>query len=345
MTKKVNLYFCVIILLFVSLLSGCSKKKEPVTDSAYMLGTHLNITIWTENEDEGKKVIKECFKRISEIEKKMSVNIKDSEINNINKNAGKEFVKVSAETSKVLNKALKYGEISNGAFDLTVGKFVKLWGIGTYNERIPSKSEIDDALKYVDYKLLKKDEKNGYKLDKEGMRIDLGGIAKGYAADEAYRILKSNGIENAVINLGGNIFTLGTRPDGEIWKIGIQDPFEPTGTYMGIVQFSDKAIVTSGNYERFFIKNNKRYHHIIDPKTGYPSENGIISTTIITNHSIDADALSTSVYILGVKKGLDLIEKLDDVECIIVTKNRKVYLSSGMKDKFKIKNNSFQIEN
>ncbi|QZY56609.1 FAD:protein FMN transferase [Crassaminicella profunda] len=345
MKKNFNIYFCIIILLFISLLSGCSKKKEVVTDSAYMLGTHLNISIWTEDENKGKEVIKECFERISEIEKKMSANIKDSEVNQINNNEENRLIKVSTDTSNVLNKALEYAKISNGVFDPTIGKLVKLWGIGTENEKVPQRLEIDDALKYVNYKLLKKEENNAYKLDKEGMRIDLGGIAKGYAADEVYRILKNKGVEHAVINLGGNIYTLGTRQDGQIWKIGIQDPFEPTGTYMGIVQFSDKAIVTSGNYERFFVKNNKRYHHIIDPKTGYPSENGIISSTIIANHSMDADALSTSVYILGVKKGLALVEKIENVECIIVTKDHKVYLSSGMKGKLNIENDRFQIEN
>ncbi|MCT4606693.1 MAG: FAD:protein FMN transferase [Marinisporobacter sp.] len=344
MKKFLNLHFFIILLLVVSLLAGCSKKKEVVTDSAYMLGTHLNISVWIEDEEEGKQVIKECIERISEIEKKMSVNIKASDINKINNNTGT-FVEVSKDTTKVLDKAIKYTEISSGAFDPTIGKLVKLWGIGTQEEKVPPKSEINNALKFIDYKSLKKKDKNEFKLDQEGMQIDLGGIAKGYAADEVYNILKSKGIEHALINLGGNIYTLGTRVDGQLWKIGIQDPFEPTGTPMGIVEFSDKAIVTSGNYERFFVKNGKRYHHIIDPKTGYPAQNGIVSSTIITDHSMDADALSTSVYILGVEKGLEVIERIKNVECIIITKDDKVYLSSGMKNKFKIENHRFQIEN
>ncbi|MCT4618585.1 MAG: FAD:protein FMN transferase [Marinisporobacter sp.] len=344
MKKFLKLYFCIILLLLMSLLAGCSKKKDIVTDSAYMLGTHLNISIWTDDEKEGKQVIKECFRRISEIERKMSVNIKASDVNKINNNAGN-FVKVSEDTTKVLNKGIKYTEISSGAFDPTIGRLVKLWGIGTQEEKVPKKIEIDEALKFVNYELLKKKDNNEFKLDKKGMQIDLGGIAKGYAADEVYSILKNKGIEHGVINLGGNIYTLGTKVDGQIWKIGIQDPLEPTGTPMGVVEFSDKAIVTSGNYERFFIKNDKRYHHIIDPKTGYPVQNGIISSTIITDRSMDADALSTSVYILGVEKGLMLIEKMKNTECIIITKDYRVHLSSGMKNKFKIENDRFQIEN
>lgn len=343
MFRKITMFVIIFMLLFGVFSLKDNKKDEVVTRSTFMLNTTLKISVWIDDESKGVEIIQECFERISEIEKKMSVNIKDSEVSQINKNAQKDFTKVSEDTSKVLNKAIHYAKLSNGAFDPTIGKLLKLWGFGTENQKIPRKTEIDDALKYVDYKLLVKNNKNEFKLENKKMRIDLGGIAKGYAGDEVYKIIKEKGVKRAIIDLGGNILTLGKKMDGEDWKIGIQNPFEPTGTPLGVIEESNKAIVTSGNYERFFVKNKKRYHHIIDSNTGYPSENGIIGDTIITNSSIDADALSTAVYVLGVEKGLALIENIENVECIIVTKDKKVYLSSGMKEKFKIEDTKFQI--
>ncbi|TCO79977.1 FAD:protein FMN transferase [Marinisporobacter balticus] len=345
MSKRMIILVIMLILLFTIALQGCSNKKEVVTRSTFMLNTKLDISVWIEDKNRGVEIIQECFKRISEIEEKMSVNIENSEVNKINDHTQKEFISVSKDTSEVLNASLKYAKLSNGAFDPTIGKLVELWGIGKENFRVPKKAEIDEVLRYVDYQLLINNGENKFKLAKDHMRIDLGGIAKGYAGDEVYKIIKKNSVEGAIINLGGNIIALGTKIDGSNWRIGIQDPFEPTGTHIGVVEASDKAIVSSGNYERFSIVNEKRYHHIIDPKTGYPSENGIISATIIANYSMDADALSTAVYVLGVEKGLELIENMENVESIIITKDYKVYLSSGIKGAFEIKNNKFQIVN
>jgi len=343
MGRKLNMIFTALILLISITLVGCEKKVEMVTDTAYMLGTQLQISVWTADKKAAEATIKESFDRISEIEQRMSVNIENSDISLLNENAGRNPVQVHDDVAFVIEKSLDYARISKGAFDPTIGKLVKLWGIGTKEERIPQQSEIEEAIQYVNYNLLSREGENKFKLDIEEMYADLGGIAKGYAADEVYSILKISGIQHAIINLGGNVFTLGKKVDESDWKVGIQNPFQPTGTHMGIVQISDKAVVTSGNYERFFVKDNKRYHHIIDPHTGYPSENGVISATIITNHSIDADALSTSVYVLGVEEGLKLVESLENVEGILITEDRRVYLSSGMKGKLDIVDNQFQF--
>ncbi|WP_110943219.1 FAD:protein FMN transferase [Inediibacterium massiliense] len=343
MGKKISIWTLYIFILLI-FLSGCSKEIKPVEDSSYMLGTYLKITIWTDDEQQGRQIIKKCFDRIQEIEKKMSINLEDSEINKINHASGENFIKVSQDTSEVLKKSLIYGELSKGAFDPTTGKLVELWGIGTDRERIPSQEEIENALQYVDYHLIKQKDEKYFKLEKKGMRIDLGGIAKGYAADEVYKILKKEKIEHALINLGGNIYAVGNKLDGSHWKIGIQDPLQKTGTHMGTLEISNQAVVTSGNYERFFIQNNQRYHHIIDPYKGYPAENGIISATIVTDQSMDADALSTATYILGVDEGMKLIESLENVECILITQDKGVYVSSGLKEKFNITNEKFQLK-
>ncbi|WP_129596873.1 FAD:protein FMN transferase [Anaerophilus nitritogenes] len=343
MNKKIVIGILYILTTLI-FLSGCSKELKPVEESSYMLGTYLTIKLWTDHEEEGKEIIKKSFDRIQEIEKKMSVNLEDSEINKINHASGEDFIKVSKDTSEVLKKSLSYAKISRGAFDPTIGKLVQLWGIGTDSERVPSREEIENALKYVNFHRIKEKNDDSFQLQNKGMRLDLGGIAKGYAADEVYKILKEKKIEHAMINLGGNIYAVGNKLDGSSWKIGIQDPLQKTGTHMGYLEVSNQSVVTSGNYERFFVQNNERYHHIIDPHKGYPAKNGVISATIVTDKSMDADALSTATYILGVDEGMKLIESLENVECILVTQSQEVYVSSGLKKKFNIINEKFHLK-
>ncbi|EPN2092521.1 FAD:protein FMN transferase, partial [Clostridium botulinum] len=182
-------------------------------------------------------------------------------------------------------------------------------------------------------------------LKRKGQAIDLGAIAKGYTADELKKVLLNYNVSSAFLSLGGNVYVLGNKPDKTPWKIGVQNPLEPRGDYLGIVSVSDKSVVTSGNYERFFERNGKRYHHIFDTKTGYPAEKGLISVSIISDKSIDGDALSTSVYTLGLDEGKKLIESLNNVEAVFVTKDKKVYITSGLKDTFKLTNTDFKLQN
>ena len=172
------------------------------------------------------------------------------------------------------------------------------------------------------------------RLARKGQIVDLGGIAKGYAADQAISIYKKHGITSAYINLGGNVSVLGGKPDGSPWIVGIQNPRQPIGRYIGTLKIRDKIIVTSGDYERYFIKDNIRYHHILNPKTGYPADSGLISTTIITGLSVDADALSTATFVLGLDKGRKLIESIEGVEAIFITTNKEIFITSGLKNIF-----------
>ena len=299
------------------------------------MGTLVQIKVY---DTEANQVIKKAFDLIDDLEQKMSLNIADSEINQINQAAGKKPIKVSAATYEVIKKALDYAKLSQGAFDPTIGPLVELWGIGTDQAQVPGKEELNKRLKLVDYKQVKlyPQEKKVY-LTTDKMSLDVGGIAKGYAADKVVDLLRKEGVDGAYISLGGNVSVLGTKPGDELWKIGIRDPkASDQGEVMASVELTDKTIVTSGNYERYFIEDGTRYHHILNPKTGYPARNKIISSTIVTDSSFEADALSTILYILGIQEGLNLINQLEGIEALVITKNNKVYLTSQLEDKVKI---------
>ncbi|MCR1935188.1 FAD:protein FMN transferase [Clostridium tepidum] len=340
--KYINILLLCIFL--PSIFVGCnSKSEEPVSRETYLMGTIINIKAYGKNAD---KAVQASVDKISDIENKMSLNISTSEINKINKNAGIAPVKVSKNTFDVVKASLIYSEKTKGSFDITVEPLVSLWGIGTDKARIPSKDEISNALSLINYKDVVINEKEStIMLKRKGQAIDLGAIAKGYTADELKKVLLNYNVSSAFLNLGGNVYVLGNKPDKTPWKIGVQNPLEPRGDYLGIVSVSDKSVVTSGNYERFFERNGKRYHHIFDTKTGYPAEKGLISVSIISDKSIDGDALSTSVYTLGLDEGKKLIESLKDVEAVFVTNDKKVYITSGLKDIFKLTNTDFKLQN
>lgn len=341
-----------ILLVFVLLvlgLSGCAKQEEtsgssePIAKTEYLLGTVVTITIY---DSVSEKVLDKALDRIREIENKMSLNIEGSEVNKINEKAGIDYVKVSDETYNVIERGNYYSKISDEKFDITVGPLVQLWDIAGENPRVPSKEEIESAKSLINHEDILFDKSNKkIKLKEKGMKIDLGGIAKGYSADSVAEVLRENGVEHAIINLGGNILTMGSKTTGEPWKIGIQNPDTSRGEYIGIIGVEDKTVVTSGIYERFFEQDGKKYHHILSPFTGYPIENSIAGVSIITTKSIDADGLSTSLFSLGVEEGLKKAETLEDVEVVFVTKDDKVYITSGLKDNFVLTDTNFTLAN
>ncbi len=326
----------VILLLpiFFASLVACSPIiwDDPVETEEFIMGTTITQRVYGSN---AEIATREVIDRLKTIENKMTVKLPDSELNLLNKMAGKGTVSLSRDTIYVLKKAKEFSQLSHGAFDATLGPIINTWGISTGKQRIPDDQEIRDLLLKVNYKDLIIDEnKLEVKLERTGQSVDLGGIAKGYAGDEAIGIYKKHGIESAYINLGGNVVVLGNRSDGKPWKIGIQNPRDVNGKYIGIVEVSDKAVITSGDYQRYFEENGERYHHIFDPNTGYPAKSGLISATIITELSIDGDALSTAVFVLGLEKGMDLVESLEDVEGIFITDDKNIYVTSGLKNNF-----------
>ena len=342
MRKNVRMiiFFLTVIILTV----GCQKKGgEDLSQTIFALGTVISINLFDEGSQE---LMTEIIEKINSIEKTMSKNLKDSEISQINRQAGISPVKVSEETFFVIDKAIQFAELSNGMFDPTLGPIIELWGIGTEAAKVPDLKELSALLSKVDYRKvqLNKKEQTVF-LELEGMALDLGGIAKGFAADSVIELLKVHKINNAMLNLGGNVFAYGKKDNGEPWKIAIQSSFDQRNSYFGYVEVVDKSVVTSGSYERYFEEDGVVYPHIFDAKTGFPVQTEVVSVTVIAASSIDADALSTILFALSIEEGIAIVEKLDGIECIYVTKDDRIYLSSGAKEFFVLTDSSYILNN
>lgn len=330
----------VILGLLAIMLAACSSSKSKINETPYeekqfLMGTYVQMRIY----DDGKKaVLGSAFQRVKELADKITVNQSDSEIDKINEAAGVKPVKVSKDVYYLLKEAYQYSQTSQGGFDLTIGSITSLWRIGFSDARKPSQSEIDQALTLVDYrKVLFNDEEQTVFLKEKGMRLDLGAIAKGYITDEVVKVLRKNDVTTAIIDLGGNVFVMGHSPRGNQkneWTVGIQDPNQARSVVLGSVPESNQSLVTSGIYERFLETEGKKYHHLFDPKTGYPFDNDLAGVTIVSKKSIDGDGLSTAVFSMGVKAGLSYVEELKDTEAIFVTREDKIYVTSGLKDLF-----------
>ena len=332
-------FYCLTAGILTVLLLSCSIQERTRTE-INLLGTTCTVTIYSRNP---APVLDRVFNRLWEIDRTMKYSGDESEVSIVNMTAGGPGVDVEPSTLEVIKRGLYYSKLGNGRFDITIGPLVSLWGIGKDAEgRVPPQDQIQKAVSLIGYDRL---HINGstVTLDDPGMSIDLGGIAKGYAADEVAGILEENGVQYGLINLGGNVLAYGSKPDGSPWRIGVQNPNNPRGSFLGVLSVTGKAVVTSGPYERFFIQDGKRYHHILDTATGYPVENGVMSATIVAVQSIDADGLSTLVFSLGPEKGISLINTLDGVEALVITAEGKLYTSSGIKDYFTLTDDTFRF--
>lgn len=296
--------------------------------SEFLMDTLVRVRIHDENSDQ---VLEEALNKLGYLEKLFSKTIEDSDINKINSNAGVKPVEVNEETYNLLEEANNFAEITGGVFDPTIGPLVSLWGIGTEDEQIPTEEEIEETLDKIDYKKIEFQEDNKIFLTDEDMSLDLGAIAKGYAADYVINYLNEKDVDSAFINMGGNVSVHRDKVDGSLWKVGIQDPVRNRGNIIAAIEGEDISVVTSGNYERYFMEDGVRYHHIINPETGYPARKGIISSTVISNNSSYADALSTSFYILGVEKSFQIAKGMEDVNIVLITEDDKAYVSEELK--------------
>ncbi|HZJ76833.1 MAG TPA: FAD:protein FMN transferase, partial [Oscillospiraceae bacterium] len=319
----------------------------PVKEQKFVLGTLGGINVYSNTKRQGEKAISLAYERIEEIENLMSTSVEGSDIYNINKNAGIKPVKVDPSTMMVISRGLKYHDITQKTFNIGLGSLIELWGIGEDSPKVPATWEITEAKKHIHLDNLEISEKSSTVFIKDPeMSLDLGGIAKGYAVDEAVRILKENEIESGIVNLGGDIFTFGKKSDNTLWKIGISNPRTgKDGNVIIRILVADKSVVTSGDYERFFTKDGVKYHHIIDFKTGMPADNGVVSATVISDKCMNADIVSTAAFILGVEEGLQLIESQPNMEGLIITNNSEIYISSGLKDELQILDDNFKIVN
>ncbi|MGB4660720.1 MAG: FAD:protein FMN transferase [Mobilitalea sp.] len=265
----------------------------------------------------------------SELDDLLSVFKPNSEISQINENAGLRPTKVSSETIKLLERALHYSDISKGSFDITIRPAVKLWSIGHKEQRIPTEEEIQEIRQLVDYRQVEIDKVSGsVYLRNKGQAIDLGGIAKGYAADLIGTKLKMAGVKSAILNFGGTIVTIGNKKNGTSWRVGIQNPLAKRGCSVGAVNLKDTAMVTSAVNERFFIKDGIRYHHLLDPTTLKPAQSGVMSISAVGTCAMDLDALTTALFVMGMEKGIALAKSLG-IDAIYLLDNGSMFSTNG----------------
>ncbi len=348
MTKNIlkNIIISLLLIFSLTILIGCSnnnKVVEPLSESELLMGTVVSVSLYDKQDQE---ILDKVFTKVKELESILSINEAGTLVDKINEEAGINPVKVDDDTYTIIKKGIEYSELSNGLFDITVGPIVKLWNIGLPEAKVPTQAEIDEKLPLIGYSdiELNDNDKTIY-LKRKGMIIDLGGIAKGYTADVISDILTEEGVKSAIIDLGGNIFAHGKKVNGDDWRIGIQDPYSQRGDKVGVITVSNKSIVTSGIYERYIEKDGIKYHHILSPLTGYPYENEIAGITIVSDKSVDGDALSTSVFAMGVEEGMNFVNSIDGIDAIFVTKDNKVYITNGLKDIFTLTNGDFTLEN
>ena len=292
------------------------------------MGTVIEITLIGDDEGAANKAVLQAFQEIKRIETLMSPWLDSSDVIRINRSAGEGWTKVSPETMEVIKKAQEISELSEGSFDMTVGPLTQLWRMAREKGIPPSTKDVKEKLDLVNFRDVSITHEGKVFLKKKGMAVDLGGIAKGYAVDRAFELLRSLGYKNLIVNAGGDLRVGGTKND-QPWSIGIQDPMV-SQKIMAKVLVSDTAVATSGDYEKFFIHQDKRYHHIFNPRDGFPTE-GSQSVTVVCKDGITADGLATAVFVLGSEKGYSLCQRLEGVECLIVDKEGKIKFSPGLK--------------
>lgn len=310
------------------LLTGCSGLKNSTQSNQELSYTDMlfDTVIKIQILDSADESILDGLKTLcKKYDTMFSTTNEDSELYKLN-HAGGQPVTVSGETAKLIREGIHYSRLSDGAFDITIEPVSALWDFKADKPTVPSSDAIAEAVSHVDYTKVEIDG-NTITLEDSKAGIDLGAIAKGYIADQVKKYLKKQRVKHAIINLGGNVDVIGTKLDGSKYNIGIQKPFDETGEAITSVQLKDQTVVTSGIYERYFKKNGKLYHHILDPRTGYPCENNLYSVSIITDSSTKADALSTTCFLLGYEKGMELIKKMDGVEAIFITDDEKIHKS------------------
>lgn len=341
-------------ILVVGMLSGCSasgaaensedgkaveqstqitketeKGEKSASRDIFAMDTYMTLTAYGDNAQNG---LDAAVDEINKIEQLVSTGIDSSEISQINKN-GKGSV--SEDTGYLIQRSKDIYDSTNGVFDITVYPIMKAWGFPTEKYRVPGKDELKKLRSRMGAdSVLYDKKKKEVTLDKEGMEIDLGGIAKGYTSSKVMDIFKENGISSAVISLGGNVQVLNGKPDGSDWRVAVENPAD-TGSYIGVLSIKNKAVITSGGYERYFEQDGKTYHHIIDPSTGYPANNGLSSVTIVSDDGTLADGLSTSLFIMGPEKAEKYWkEHSEEFDTILVKDDGSVLVSEGIEKNF-----------
>lgn len=320
--KKILITISIVILAFT--VCGCKENISEYSQTGFAFDTVIGITIYDINKNHAENVLNECISKCNYFDSLFSITNAESEIYKINHAEGN-AVKVSDETLDIINKSVLYSEKSNGLFDITIGPLYDLWDFNESNHKsLPDAAKINVAVNNLNYKKISIDIDSKTICIPKDYKLNLGGIAKGYIADYLKDYILSQNIDSAIINLGGNILTIGSKPNGENYNIGIQKPFSSSGEILTSVSVTNKSVVTSGTYQRYFVYDEKIYHHIINPKTGYPVDNGLSSVTIISDSSTDADAYSTICMLLGYEKGLKFINSQNNISAIFIDNNGNI---------------------
>ena len=315
--KKLRV-LCTFLICSIFLCGCTTSNKDPISKTGIYFDTVISIKIYDSQETE---LLDQCFAFCEEFEYTVSRTIESSDISKINNSKGNP-VTVSDTTIALLEKGIYYSELTNGAFDISIAPLSELWDFKNNPGEVPADDDIQNALSHVGYENILIEDNTVTLLDPD-MAIDLGGIAKGYMADQLKAYLHDQGVESALIDLGGNLLAVGSKPDGSNFTIGIKKPFKE-GEMISTESIQDLSVVTSGCYERFFKVDDKLYHHILDTSTGYSVDNELYGVTIFSEKSVDGDALSTSCFALGLEEGLKLIESLDGVDALFVTNNYEI---------------------
>lgn len=316
-----NIIFCLL------LCSGCeadNTQKKQVTVSGFMLNTYVSITLYgTDDEELAAGALELC----SQYEQIFSRTIPDSDLSQLN--TAKEITLANEDLYKLIDIGLYYGRLTDGALDITIEPLISLWNVTGSSPHVPDTQQIEEYISYVNYKNVALADENHRITLKNQASLDLGAIAKGYIADKIREFLIENGVTHGIISLGGNILCIQNKPDGSDFIIGIRKPFDEAAATALTLKINNMSVVTSGTYERYFTENNHIYHHIIDPGTGYPSESGLISVTIISEDSVVGDCLSTACLIMGEEKALKLLDSIDGVYGILIDEQMNIIYSEG----------------
>ena len=308
------------------LLTGCSgaPAQEPESATFFAMDTAMDFTVYGD-----AALLDEAETLIGSLEEQVSVTDEHSDIYAIDHTGSGSL---SGNAAELMEQALELCRRTGGALDISVYPIVRAWGFTTGSYQIPDEETIQSLLPLVDYTQIQYDAATGVVTLPEGMEIDLGSVAKGYAGQLAAQMLRNSGVESALLNLGGNVQTVGAKPDGSPWQIGIKDPQGEDA--MMVLSVEDQAVVTSGGYERYFEQDGQTYWHVMDPSTGHPADSGLISVTIVGDEGVVCDGLSTALFVMGLEKAADLWAQSCDFEAVFVTASGEVYITEGLRDRF-----------
>lgn len=326
------MHFNKLILFLFLILSLEAEADEIFKKKLFLMGCNFEVTVVALSQEDADKYIAAAEAEIVRIENLISSWDEESETSRINRNAGRKATKVSTELIQLIERSIVISKLTNGAFDISYASMDRVWKFDGSMLEKPSDTAILQSVKLVDFTSIEIDqEASTVFLKKEGMKIGFGGIGKGYAADKAKLVLESKGVKAGIINASGDMNTWGNQPNGKPWEVAITNPLDKTKAF-GLLPLINRAVVTSGNYEKYIVFDGILYSHIIDPRTGYPAT-GILSVTVFAPKAELADALATSVFVMGIEVGINRIEQIPGVECIIVDELGELHQTKNIKIK------------